>query len=199
MKKSQLLKLIETLNDDDSVLEVLKNSDTIKSMVNDSVTLDLVKKKFSSDESFKKYLADSNKAYSNTAIDAWKKKNLQSLIDDAVLKATGKKKTPEELRIEELERKFAESEKKASEVALNSQAKDILVEKGLKPELIGYLNLGDSEETIKTNISNIHTYIQEMVTEGVKNAVAEGTYTPPGQDDSSETVLTQIESIMMGM
>lgn len=199
MKKSDLLKLVENLKDDDSVLEVLKGTEGIQSMINNSVTLDLVKGKFLTDEKFKKYLDDSNKAYSTTAIEAWKKNNLQGLIDDAVLKATGKKKTPEELRIEELERKFAESEKKAAEVALNSQAKDMLVEKGLKPELIGYLNLGDSAEAIKTNISNIHTYIQEMVNEGVKNAVAEGSYTPPGQDDSSDTVLSQIESIMMGM
>ena len=199
MKKSDLLKLVENLKDDDSVLEVLKGAEGIQSMINNSVTLDLVKGKFLSDEKFKKYLDDSNKAYSNIAIEAWKKNNLQGLIDDAVLKATGKKKTPEELRIEELERKFAESEKKAAEVALNSQAKDMLVEKGLKPELIGYLNLGDSAETIKTNISNIHTYIQDMVNEGVKNAVAEGSYTPPGQDDSSDTVLSEIESIMMGM
>ena len=199
MKKSDLLKLVENLKDDDSVLEVLKGTEGIQSMINNSVTLDLVKGKFLTDEKFKKYLDDSNKAYSTTAIEAWKKNNLQGLIDDAVLKATGKKKTPEELRIEELERKWAESEKKAAEVALNSQAKDMLVEKGLKPELIGYLNLGDSAEAIKTNISNIHTYIQEMVNEGVKNAVAEGSYTPPGQDDSTETVLGQIESIMMGM
>ena len=199
MKKSDLLQLVENLKDDDSVLEVLKGAEGIQSMINNSVTLDLVKGKFLSDEKFKKYLDDSNKAYSNIAIEAWKKNNLQGLIDDAVLKATGKKKTPEELRIEELERKFAESEKKAAEVALNSQAKDMLVEKGLKPELIGYLNLGDSAETIKTNISNIHTYIQDMVNEGVKNAVAEGSYTPPGQDDSSDTVLSEIESIMMGM
>ena len=199
MKKSDLLKLVENLKDDDSVLEVLKGTEGIQSMINNSVTLDLVKGKFLTDEKFKKYLDDSNKAYSTTAIEAWKKNNLQGLIDDAVLKATGKKKTPEELRIEELERKWAESEKKAAEVALNSQAKDMLVEKGLKPELIGYLNLGDSAETIKTNISNIHTYIQDMVNEGVKNAVAEGSYTPPGQDDSTETVLGQIESIMMGM
>lgn len=199
MKKSDLLKLVENLKDDDSVLDVLKGTESIQSMISNSVTLDLVKGKFLSDEKFKKYLDDSNKAYSNNAIEAWKKNNLKGIIDDAVLKATGKKKTPEELRIEELERKFAESEKKAAEVALNSQAKDMLVEKGLKPELIGYLNLGDNEESIKTNISNIHTYIQDMVNEGVKNAVADGSYVPPGQDDSSEAMVNQIESILMGM
>lgn len=199
MKKTDLLKLVENLKDDDSVLDILKGTESIQSMISNSVTLDLVKGKFLSDEKFKKYLDDSNKAYSNNAIETWKKNNLQGLIDDAVLKAAGKKKTPEELRIEELEKKWAESEKKAAEVALNSQAKDMLVEKGLKPELIGYLNLGDNEESIKTNISNIHTYIQEMVSEGVKTAVAEGSYIPPGQDDSSEAIVNQIESIIMGM
>ena len=105
MNKKELLKVIESIDDEGSVDEVLSGSDFAKSLLQSGLTLNAFKEKLKEPE-FKSYLDSVKDKHFDKALETWKSNNLQTIINDEVLKATGKKKTPEQLKIEELEKNF---------------------------------------------------------------------------------------------
>ena len=130
------------------------------------------------------------------ALETWKANNLQPIIDDAVLKATGKKKTPLELKVEELERKNAEAEARANELARQGKINALLSEKGLNQELTKYLKFEGDDEAIATSMDNFKAFLEDMVNEGVKSEIDKGVYVPPGSSGTDGNELLEIEKYM---
>lgn len=97
------------------------------------------------------------------ALETWKANNLQPIINDAVLKATGKKKTPLELKVEELERKNSEAEARANELARQGKINSFLTEKGLNPEFMKYLKFEGDDEAVATSIDNFKEFLGDMI------------------------------------
>ena len=107
MNKKELLNLIESIDDEGSIDEVLSESDFAKSLLQSGLTLNAFKEKLKEPD-FKSYLDSIKDKHFDKALETWKTNNLQTIINNEVLKATGKKKTPEQLRIEELEKSVKE-------------------------------------------------------------------------------------------
>ena len=166
MNKKELLKLIESIDDEGSVDEVLSESDFAKSLLQSGLTLNAFKEKMNEPE-FKSYLDSVKDKHFDKALETWKSNNLQTIINDEVLKATGKKKTPEQLKIEELEKNFNEQKAKAERAEKIAKYKDVLAEKKIPGEMIDYF-LTDDDETTNTRIDNFATYVEGMVNLGVK-------------------------------
>ena len=157
---------------------------------------DAFKEKLTEDKTFKSFMdSEKDKRYQK-ALETWKANNLQPIIDDAVLKATGKKKTPLELKVEELERKNAEAEARANELARQGKINALLSEKGLNQELTKYLKFEGDDEAIATSMDNFKAFLEDMVNEGVKSEIDKGVYVPPGSSGTDGNELLEIEKYM---
>lgn len=195
MNKKELLKLVENIDDEGSVDEVLSGSDFAKSLLESGLTLNAFKEKLKEPE-FKSYLDSIKDKHFDKALETWKSNNLQTIINDEVLKATGKKKTPEQLRIEELEKNFNEQKAKAERAEKIAKYKDVLAEKKIPGEMIDYF-LTDDDETTNTRIDNFATYVEGMVNSSVKEKMANGSYTPPGENGAGDLTVDDIAKMMM--
>lgn len=195
MNKKELLKLIESIDDEGSVDEVLSESDFAKSLLQSGLTLNAFKEKMNEPE-FKSYLDSVKDKHFDKALETWKSNNLQTIINDEVLKATGKKKTPEQLKIEELEKNFNEQKAKAERAEKIAKYKDVLAEKKIPGEMIDYF-LTDDDETTNTRIDNFATYVEGMVNSGVKERISSGSYTPPGENGAGDLTVDDITKMMM--
>lgn len=195
MNKKELLKLIESVDDEDSVDEVLSKSDFAKSLLQSALTLNTFKEKLKEPE-FESYLDSVKDKHFDKALETWKSNNLQTIINDEVLKATGKKKTPEQLKIEELEKNFNEQKAKAERAEKIAKYKDVLAEKKIPGEMIDYF-LTDDDETTNTRIDNFATYVEGMVSSSVKEKMANGSYTPPGENGAGDLTVDDIAKMMM--
>ncbi len=195
MKKSELMELIKSIADDADIDETIKGSNLAELFKKD-LALDEVKNFIETNQDGKQYLQSYGDKRVTDGIKSWKEKNLQTLINDEVLKATGKKKTPEQLKIEELEKKMLESEAKAQKAEKVAKYKDVLAEKKIPMEMIDYF-LTDDEETTNTRIDNFSTYVNDMVNSNVKEKIANGSYTPPGENGSGDLTVDDLAKMMM--
>ncbi|NFG39408.1 DUF4355 domain-containing protein [Clostridium botulinum] len=195
MKKTELNELFKNIADDAEIDEIIKGS-TLADLFKKDLTLDEVKNFVESSDDGKKYLQTYGDKRVTDGIKTWKDKNLQTLINDEVLKATGKKKTPEQLKIEELEKNFNEQKAKAERAETVAKYKDVLAEKKIPMEMIDYF-LTDNEETTNTRIDNFSTYVNDMVNNGVKDKMADGSYTPPGENGAGDLTADDVAKMMM--
>lgn len=195
MNKKDLLKLIENIEDEGSVDEVLSGSDFAKSLLQSGLTLNAFKEKVNEPE-FKSYFDSVKDKHFDKALDTWKTNNLQTIINDEVLKATGKKKTPEQLKIEELEKSFNEQKAKAERAEKIAKYKDVLAEKKIPGEMIDYF-LTNDDETTNTRIDNFATYVEGIVSSSVKEKIASGSYTPPGENGAGDLTVDDLTKMMM--
>lgn len=197
MKKSELLKLLEGIDDEGSVDEVLSKSDFAKSLIDGGLTLDAFKEKIANDKSFKSFMDSENDKYHSKALETWKSNNLQTIINDEVLKATGKKKTPEQIQIEELQKKFEAQEKENIRLKNESTVKSMLSEAGFDPsKALEFFNIDDMEN-METRIGNFKALIDEKTQAGIKDAIASGSYTPPGENGGGELSVDDLVKMMM--
>lgn len=194
MKKADVLKLIESLKDEEDINGLLKGTD-IESTFKIEPTLDVFKAKLSEKE-FKSFIDSEKDTHANKAVETWKANNLQTLINDEVLKATGKKKTPEQIKIEELEKQFNEQKSKAERAETVAKYKDVLANKEIPMEMIDYF-LTDNDETTNTRIDNFKTYVEDMVNKGVKTKMADGSYIPPGENGAGDLTVDDLTKMMM--
>ncbi|MBW6408976.1 DUF4355 domain-containing protein [Clostridium weizhouense] len=196
MKKTELTELLKNIADDADIDETIKGNGTLAKLFEKGLTLDDVKNFVETNDDGKKYLQTYGDKRVTDGIKTWKDKNLQTLINDEVLKATGKKKTPEQIKIEELEKQFNEQKAKAERAESIAKYKDVLAEKKIPMEMIDYF-LTDNEETTNTRIDNFSTYVNDMVSNGVKEKIADGSYTPPGENGAGELTADDLAKMMM--
>ena len=193
MKKSELLNLVSSLENDDNVLEILKNNEQLKSL--QEVSFDLVKSYLENKEDGKMYLQKFADSKVTAGIKTWKDNNLQKLIDKAVLDATGKNKEPWQIEMDKMKAEMEQEKAKNAKILRESKAKDLLTAKGLKTELLPYINLGADDEAMTNTINNLSVFVNDIVSDQVKTVMASGSYTPPGGDDELETVSAQLDQI----
>ena len=193
MKKSELLNLVSALNDDDSVLEILKSNEKLKAL--QEITFDSVKSYLENKEDGKMYLQKFADSKVTAGIKTWKENNLQKLIDKATFDAQGKNKEPWQIEMDKMRAEMEQEKAKNAKIMKESNAKDLLTSKGLKTELLPYINLGDDDESMTNSINNLSNYIDDIVSAQVKTIMASGSYIPPGGDNEFNTVSAQIAQI----
>lgn len=193
MKKSELLNLVSSLENDDNVLEILKNNEQLKSL--QEVNFDSVKSYLENKEDGKMYLQKFADSKVTAGIKTWKENNLQKLIDKAVLDATGKNKEPWQIEMDKMRAEMEQEKALNAKILRESKAKDLLTAKGLKTELLPYINLGEDDEAMTNTINNLSVFVNDIVSDQVKTVMASGSYTPPGGDDEMETVSAQLAQI----
>lgn len=140
----------------------------------------------------------SNKAVEtarNNAIAKFKEEELPKIIEEELKKANNKKKTPEQIELEELKAKFEALEKEKTKADMTSKYTKVLTEKGLNADLINFV-LGENDETTTQNIESIEKIINGAVDNGVKNKLSSSSYTPPSESNVDNSLNAQIASAM---
>lgn len=172
MLKSELLNLINEVEDDKDIDEIILSNGFAKPIT------DI--------EGFNKLLA-SNKDIQGLmdgkvtkAIDTFKSNTMPKLIEAEVLKATNKKETPEQKKIRELEERLDKADKKSARAEMVSKFKDILTEKNIPVNLIDFV-LGEDEEATNANITLFENSMQSYINSQVQSKL-NGGYKPPKKE-----------------
>lgn len=136
------------------------------------ISPDSVKRYLESDDGYKNILKPLNDKHFNKAIETWKQNNLESIVEDELVKRNPGE-TEDQKRIRKLEQKLQEAETKERRMRLESYAKETALQKGIPTDIVGYF-VADDEETTDANLETLSRTLSEMVQLQVKNRFKEG-------------------------
>lgn len=197
MKKSELLKLIESLEDEAEVLDTLKEHEEIKSLAKDfdvnKIALEDFTKLLQENKEIKGYwTSEKNRAVSK-GVNTFKENNLQKLIDEAIKAKSNEGKTQEQIALEEIQAKYEAMEKQMKIKELESKYKDTLVEKGLDTRLMKFI-IAENEEDITKNIDFFNEIIASNTNLKVNERLNESSFKPKNNKDlNNYKVMTKEE------
>lgn len=200
MKKSDLIKLIEGLEDEVDVLDTLKENEEIKGLIKpfdaSKLALEDFTKLLQENDTIKGYWTSEKDRAVTEGIEGFKKKGMQKLIDEAVKAKSNEGKTPEQIKLEELETKLAEMEKEKTIATNKANYSKVLGEKGLSTDLLDFI-YADEEAVFNENIDKINTIIQSAVTSSTNKILNKNEYIPP--TSSGGVALTGVEKAFYEM
>ena len=171
MLKSELLELVDKVDDNTDIDDIIFNS---------FMNMENIKRNLDSNKDFKsKYDAEVSEKI-NTAISNFKTKDMQKLIDAEVLKRTNNPETPEQKQIRELKERLDAADKKN---------KDILAAKNIPSEMVDFL-LGDDDDVTNANITLFENNMKNYIETQVKERMSKGSYKPPVPSGGSSEKIT---------
>lgn len=121
MKKSELLKLIQSAKDDEDINSLLGGTDIEETFKASGLTLEAFKGKLK-DKDFKAFLESENDKYFTKALNTWKENNLEKELEPFI-----KDKYPE-LVTDPMAKKLAELEKQLADEKAANARKDLLTQ-----------------------------------------------------------------------
>jgi hypothetical protein len=198
MKKSDLLKLIETIADDGDINEAILGADEFKGLGEmdlSKLSADEFKNLLTTNEAIKGYMTSHDDSIRSSAVETFKSGKMKEIINKAVEEAKNGKKTPEQERIEELEKQFAESQAQIQRQNTINKYTGVLKEKGLPTELVDFVYGDGKEETIDKNIETLGTVFTSAIDSGVKSKLGTSSYVPPN-DDTTNALVAEVEAAM---
>lgn len=184
MLKSEIIELLKDKQENDDIDEILKGTDFAKSIQ----SIDIFKTLVATEQDFKSFMDSEKDKHHSKALDTWKQNNLQKLIDAEVKKATGQGETEEQKAIRELQDKLTNMEKEKTKAENIAKFKDVLAEKKIPSNMVGFL-IADDEEATNTNISTFEAAMKTYIDNGVKARFKENEYIPP--TDSGGVTMTK--------
>lgn len=198
MKKSDLLKLIEKIADDGDINEVILGADEFKELGKmdlSKLSTDEFKNLLTTNEAIKGYMTSHDDSIRSSAVETFKSGKMKEFINKAVEEAKNGKKTPEQERIEELEKQFAESQAQIQRQNTINKYTGVLKEKGLPTELVDFVYGDGKEETIDKNIETLGAVFTSAIDSGVKSKLGTSSYIPPN-DDTTNALVAEVEAAM---
>lgn len=124
--------------------------------------------------------------YFNQGLNTWKSNNLDALIDEEV-KKRNPDKTPEQLRIEELEKKIEKAENDRIRGELVNKAFKVADEKSLPKDVIDFF-IGENEESTLKNLSKFEESYTQALQKAVDERFKSGGREVPGGDKVDNSV-----------
>ncbi len=179
MLKSELIKLINDIEDDKDIDEIILNNGFAKPLKDINGFNELL----ASNKEIQGFV-DSKVT---KGIETFKTNTMPKLIDAEVSKRTNKEETPVEKELREMKAEFESMKKEKARAEMVAKYKDTLSEKKIPSKLIDFV-LGEDEETTNANIelfeNSMKSYIDSQVSERLN-----GGYVPP-KDDGKVTTNT---------
>ncbi|MGL5329354.1 MAG: DUF4355 domain-containing protein [Peptostreptococcaceae bacterium] len=203
MKKSELLKLIENLGEEEVVNELLLGTDVEEQIKSNALTLDNFKSK-ASDKDFKAYLDSLNDKHAEKVISTMKEKGTWETQFKDVLET----KYPDLFKIEDpivaqlkadmdaMRKENEESKQKLAREGLLKDARAYAEENKYPTELLDYF-VGSDLDSSKANLDKMNGVISEIVKTAVQADIKGNSYTPPGgKGGTPNTMADQVNSIL---
>lgn len=202
MKKIDLLKLIEGLEDETDVLDTLKEQEEIKGLIKpfdvNEITLEDFKKAIADNKEIRGYYASEKDRAVTKGIETFKSNNLQKLIDEELKKKSNEGLSEEAIQLKELQAKFEALEKEKTISELKGKYTKLLVEKGLNAELIDFV-FNEDEEIFNSNVDKINSIIESSINAKTNEILNNNEYIPPSNGGSNlnrdEEILKKILGI----
>lgn len=202
MKKIDLLKLIEGLEDETDVLDTLKEQEEIKGLIKpfdvNEITLEDFKKAIADNKEIRGYYASEKDRAVTKGIETFKSNNLQKLIDEELKKKSNEGLSEEAIQLKELQAKFEALEKEKTISELKGKYTKLLVEKGLNAELIDFV-FNEDEEIFNSNVDKINSIIENSINAKTNEILNNNEYIPPSNGGSNlnkdEEILKKILGI----
>ena len=202
MKKIDLLKLIEGLEDETDVLDTLKEQEEVKGLIKpfdvNEITLEDFKKVIADNKEIKGYYASEKDRAVTKGIETFKSNNLPKLIDEELKKKSNEGLSEEAIQLKELQAKFEALEKEKTISELKGKYTKLLVEKGLNAELIDFV-FNEDEEIFNSNVDKINSIIENSINAKTNEILNNNEYIPPSNGGSNlnrdEEILKKILGI----
>lgn len=198
MKKIDLLKLIEGLEDETDVLDTLKEQEEIKGLIKpfdvNEITLEDFKKVITDNKEVKGYYTNEKER----AVEDFKSKNLQKLIDEELKKKSNEGLSETEIQLKEVQAKVEALEKEKTISELKGKYTKSLSEKGLNVELIDFV-FNEDEAIFNSNVDKINSIIENSINAKTNEILNNNEYIPPSNGGSNlnrdEEILKKILGI----
>lgn len=194
MKKTELLKLIEALGDDDNVLETLQGIEGLaKSSELDitKLTVEDFKNILEKNEQIKGYNQSNLDSAISKGVESFKTNKMPSYLQEELKKVNNKDKTPEMIALEEMQQKYNAMEKQMQMKELGSKYSKVLSEKGLPLDLVDYILSDGNEESINSNIEKFSNMFSTVTNSKVNEKLNNNSYVPP--KDNGTKALSGVE------
>ena len=204
MKKSEILKLIENLGEEDNINELLLGTDVEEGIKSNALTLDNFKQK-ASDKEFKAYLDSLGDKHAEKVISTMKEKGTWENQFKDVLE----KKYPDLYKIEDpvlkqlreemdlIKQEKAAAEKQLAREGLIKEARQYAEEKKYPTEILDFF-VGEDIDTSKANLDKMNTVISSIVQKAVEADMKGNAYEPGGSGggDPVDPLQAQVNSIL---
>ena len=182
MKKIDLLKLIEGLEDETDVLDTLKEQEEIKGLIKpfdvNEITLEDFKKAIADNKEIRGYYTSEKDRAVSKGIETFKSNNLQKLIDEELKKKSNEGLSEEAIQLKELQAKFEALEKEKTISELKGKYTKSLLEKGLSTELVDFV-FNEDEEIFNSNVDKINSIIKNSINLKTNEILNNNEYIPP--------------------
>lgn len=155
------------------------------------IDLDGAKNFLENNEEGKGYLNSYSDSKVSKGIETFKTNNLQKLIDAEMLKKNPSL-TPDQIRIQELEKKFADADKSKTKAEMSNKYKDILTQKKIPSNMVDFL-LNDDETVTNANISLFEDGMKSYVEEAIKTKFGSNVHIPSDATTVKDEVISQEE------
>lgn len=200
MKKIELLKLIESLEDEADVLDTLKEQEEIKGLIKpfdvEKITLEDFKKVITDNKEIKGYYTSEKDRAVSKGIETFKSNNLQNLIDEELKKKSNEGLSEEAIQLKELQAKFEALEKKKTISELKGKYTKFLAEKGLNAELVDFV-FNEDEEIFNSNVERINNILQNSINLKTNEILNNNEYIPPTSGGGSiNTAEEQLKKVL---
>ena len=200
MKKIELLKLIESLEDESDVLDTLKEQEEIKGLIKpfdvEKITLEDFKKVITDNKEIKGYYTSEKDRAVSKGIETFKSNNLQKLIDEELKKKSNEGLSEEAIQLKELQAKFEALERKKTISELKGKYTKFLAEKGLNAELVDFV-FNEDEEIFNSNVERINNILQNSINLKTNEILNNNEYIPPTSGGGSiNTAEEQLKKVL---
>lgn len=188
MKKSDLLKKIENLKDDDEVNDLLAGTDIEEGFKKAGLTLDNFKSKVKEDKDFKSYIDSLNDSHHAKAMKTMKEKGTweNEFAVELKTKFPNLITDPKEKEMLELKKQLDDMKAEQSKQALLKEALKYAGEKKLPGNFVEKF-LGDDLDSTKANLDGFADDWSKALQSAVESKIKDTSYTPPGGGGSEKT------------
>lgn len=183
MKKSELMALLNNVNDEDSIDEILQGTDLVKEFIKNGLTLEAFKGKLKEKE-FKDFINGEGGKDFEKRLKEWKKANLEKELEPFIQEKYPDLVTdPTQKKILELEKKLADEQKANARKDLITEAIKYANEKKIPSNLVENF-LGEDLEKTKVNLDSFVESINPWVQEQVDERLGASAWIPGGTGSS---------------
>lgn len=177
MKKSELIALLNNVNDEDNIDEILQSTDLVKGFINNCLTLDAFKSKLNEKE-FKSFLDGEGGKNFEKRLKKWKEENLEKELEPFIQEKYPDLVTdPVQKELNELKKQLADEQKANARKDLLNQAIQYAAEKKIPSSLVEKFLDEDLEKT-KTNLDGFIETINPWIQEQVDTRLGQHSWTP---------------------
>lgn len=170
MKKSELIALLNELQEENDIDEVILGNGFAKPITDVEGLNSLLTGNKEFQGLFDKKVT--------AGIENFKKNGMQKLIEAEVLKRTGNSETPEQKQIRELQERLDRADREKTKAERVAKFKDVATEKKIPSKLLDYL-LADDDDTTNANLELFQNSMKDYIESEVKGRLGSGEYTPP--------------------